>query len=573
MATALHAALDLCRTIRQECSRVLEGPDKASFLINRQQCALLLNKLLETEKTLEAIQDKLPAGDTPSLSFPSYVGTTAQELFSVLKAAKKTIIEDCLCNGRWTESALREGGDLKETFAEILYDLQWYIMVLRSIFLEWTFRDGWTPPGWLLQSVDCDRKLSERDSDSLLRAAKQDQEDLKGLLWDLKGDHACHGDRCTGVHINMQCLATQLLNKLEFQEQFQVWPTLAKKNYHEELCKVNGKKLSKWPLVVLANMQDLHKGLLLGEGAVGRVYEAKWLGESYAMKIPKYPSTEILKQEIAALAGVHHPHIVRLVCCAEDERNSIYIMEHMDKSLSQMLADQLEGSQLPLIRSVDLMLQVGEGMKYLHSMGLVHRDLKTDNILIKCDGCGSESSMLEPAVKPAWIAKISDFSTTKVKMDSTAYANQTMNTGSIMFMAPEMYRVECAEEWPERFHPKKTDVYSFGLICFAVLIGEPTPFPVEELTNPTPTAFKDRVREGKRPELPPYCPSQLSSLIQQCWDANPDERPNFQDICTKLRHIKGLLLTGMIICNSTIAHCSSNAIQYYYHTVIITLMT
>jgi hypothetical protein len=564
MATALHAAFDLCRTIRQECSRVLEGPDKTSFLINRQQCALLFNKLLETEKTLEAIQDKLPAGDTPSLSFPSYVGTAAQELFSVLKAANKTVIEDCLCNGRWMESALREGGDLKETFAEILYDLQWYIVVLRSIFLDWTFRDGWTPPGWLLQSVDCDRKLSERDSDSLLRVAKQDQEDLKSLLWDLKGDHACHGDRCTGVHINMQCLATQLLNKLEFQEQFQVWPTLAKKNYHEELCKVNGKKLSEWPLVVLVNMQDLHKGLLLGEGAVRRVYEAKWLGESYAMKIPKYPSTEILKQEIAALAGVHHPHIVCLVCCADDERNSIYVMEHMDKSLSQMLADQLEGSQLSLIRSVELMLQVGEGMKYLHSMGLVHRDLKTDNILIKCDGCGSESSMLYPAVKPAWIAKISDFSTTKVKMDSTAYANQTMNTGSIMFMAPEMYRVEHAEEWPERFHPKKTDVFSFGLICFAVLIGEPTPFPVEELTNPTPTAFKDRVREGKRPELPPYCPSQLSNLIQQCWDANPDERPNFQDICTKLRHIKGLLLTGIIICNSTIAHWSSYAVQYYY---------
>jgi hypothetical protein len=104
MATALHAALDLCRTIRQECSRVLAN--KTSFLINRQQCALLFNKLLETEKTLEAIQDKLPAGDTPSLSFPSYVGTAAQELFSVLKAANKTIIEDCLCNGRWMESAL-----------------------------------------------------------------------------------------------------------------------------------------------------------------------------------------------------------------------------------------------------------------------------------------------------------------------------------------------------------------------------------------------------------------------------------------------------------------------------------
>jgi serine/threonine protein kinase len=151
--------------------------------------------------------------------------------------------------------------------------------------------------------------------------------------------------------------------------------------------------------------------------------------------------------------------------------------------------------------------------------------------------------MLDREVKPLWIAKISDFGTTKMKMDSTAYANQTTNIGTTMFMAPEMYEVERVDQEPERFHPKKTDVYSFGLICFAVLIGEPTPLLVDELLKPT--VFKDRVRKGKRPQLPHYCPSQLSNLIQQCWDGNPDERPNFQEICTKLRHIKGLLLTGM----------------------------
>jgi serine/threonine protein kinase len=184
-------------------------------------------------------------------------------------------------------------------------------------------------------------------------------------------------------------------------------------------------------------------------------------------------------------------------------------------------------------------------MKHLHSKGLVHRDLKTDNILIKCDGPGSESSMLDPVVKPLWIAKISDFGTTKVKMDSTAYAHQTMNTGTTTFMAPEMYAVQGADQLPERCHPKKADVYSFGLICFAVLTGEPTPFPTEELLNPSVKAFKDRVLTGMRPKLPPDCPSHLSFLIRQCWDGNPDKRPNFEDICTKLRHIKGLLLTGM----------------------------
>jgi serine/threonine protein kinase len=264
------------------------------------------------------------------------------------------------------------------------------------------------------------------------------------------------------------------------------------------------------------------------------------------MKIPKRPYTKALKREIAAVAGVHHPHIMGLVFCAEDATNSVYVMERMDKSLSDMLTEQSSDSQLSqLIGRVSVMLQIAEGMKHLHSKGLVHRDLKTDNILIKCDGPGSESLMPDPVVKPLWIAKISDFGTTKVKMDSTAYANQTTNIGTTMFMAPEMYEVEHADQEPERFHPKKTDVYSFGLICFAVLTGEPTPFPIDELGNPSVKTFKDRVREGKRPQLPHYCPSLLSNLIQQCWDANPDKRPNFQEICTKLRHIKGLLLTGM----------------------------
>ncbi|CAN5961947.1 unnamed protein product, partial [Sphagnum jensenii] len=482
MAFPFSSALHLCKRIRKEYSHISVG-HLCPLAINRQQCMLLFNKVLETENTLKTIQVKL-SQDTTSSGFPN-VGPATQELVHVLRAAHTTIFKDCFCNGRWMESALRQGGDLKETFAEILYDLQWYMMVLRSIFQEWIFQDSWTPPSWLLQQVDCDRNLSERDNDSLLRAAKQDQEDLKGLLWDLKGDHACHGERCTGMDINMQCLASQLLNKMEFEEQFQAWPTQKKKNYHEVLYNF-GIKLTEWPFVVFANLQDLDKGALLGEGAFGRVHEATWLGvgESYAMKIPKHGSIETLKREIAAVTGVHHPHILGLVFCAEDAKNSVYVMERMDKSLSEMLRDQSSDNQLSLIGRVGVMLQVAEGMKYLHSKGLVHRDLKTDNILIKCDGPGSESSMLDLVVKPLWIAKISDFGTTKVKMDSTAYAHQTMNIGSIKFMAPEIYAVQGADQLPdERCHPKKADVYSFGLICFAVLTGEPTPFSTDELLN------------------------------------------------------------------------------------------
>jgi serine/threonine protein kinase len=192
----------------------------------------------------------------------------------------------------------------------------------------------------------------------------------------------------------------------------------------------------------------------------------------------------------------------------------------MNKSLSKML----ENSQLSLIRCVDVMLQIAEGINSLHSMGLVHRDLKPDNILIKCDGCGSESLTSTSMVQePLWIAKVSDFGTTKVKLESTAYANQTLPIGTLMYMAPEAYKLESADEEPERFHPLKTDVYSFVLICYSVLIGKPTPFPFVEMLNPSVRAFKDTMQKGHRPQLlkDSNCPYRLSTLIQHCWDGDP----------------------------------------------------
>ncbi|CAK9875793.1 unnamed protein product [Sphagnum jensenii] len=194
----------------------------------------------------------------------SFNGNSAFFCTSSLPENKRRVLPYFCGALLWMESALRQGGDFKETFAEILYDLQWYMMVLRSISLKWIFQDSWIPPSWLLQQVDCDGNLSERDNDSLLKAAKQDQEDLKLRLGNLKGDHACHGERCTGMDINQQCLASQLLNKMKFEEQFQAWPTQEKKNYHEELYNVNRIKLTEWPFVVLANLQELDKGGLLG---------------------------------------------------------------------------------------------------------------------------------------------------------------------------------------------------------------------------------------------------------------------------------------------------------------------
>jgi hypothetical protein len=531
MAATLSLALGFCKEIQEKYSLILVE-SKNSPLIHRNQCRILSRKLSDTQETLVAVQHKLSDGEFSS-SQSSVVWTPViHGLIHVLKRVHAIFFKDCFCKDKWLEAALRQGGDLKETFVEIVSDLQWYRSVLHSIVFKQVRQDSKD-----LAPVDCNRNLSEIDLEALSTAAKWDQEELRGFLREFNGDPARHGEN--GNYISMQCLATQLLNKLEFQP----WSSTAKEKHDESLHEDSRNKWSEGPLVLLVNMQDVHKGALLGEGSFGSVHETNWLGETYAMKSHKPGLKDCLKAEIKALAGLQHPHVIRLVGCAEEEGKCLYLMERMDKSLSKMLED----CSLSLVQRVDMMLQIAEGVRYLHSKNLVHRDLKPENILVKHDDSGPESLMLAPLVEDFWIAKVSDFDTVKEKMESMAYEGQTMNIGTTMFMAPEMYQLEDSAKWPERFHPMKTDVYSFALICFVVLTSESTPFPFEELRNPSVRDFKDRVRKGKRPKLPADCPVYLSHLIQQCWDGNPVKRPNFDDICTKLRQIKDFLLTGMVI--------------------------
>jgi serine/threonine protein kinase len=532
MAATLSLALGLCKEIQEKYSLILVE-SKNSPLIHKNQCMILDRKLSDTRETLVAVQHKLSHSEFTS-SQSSVVGTPViHGLIHVLKRVHAIFFKDCFCKDKWLEAALRQGGDLKETFVEIVSDLQWYRSVLHSIVFKQVRQDSKD-----LAPVDCNRNLSKIDLEALSTAAKWDQEDLRGFLREFNGDPARHGEN--GNYISMQCLATQLLNKLEFQP----WSSTAKEKHDESLHEDSRNKWSEGPLVLLVNMQDLHKGALLGEGSFGSVHETNWLGETYAMKSHKPGLKECLKAEIKALAGLQHPHVIRLVGCAEEEGRCLYLMERMDKSLSKMLED----CSLSLVQRVDMMLQIAEGVRYLHSNNLAHRDLKPENILVKHDDSGPETLMLAPLVEDFWIAKVSDFGTVKEKMENyMAYEGQTMNIGTTMFMAPEMYQLEDSAKRPERFHPMKTDVYSFALICFVVLTSESTPFPFEELRNPSVRDFKDRVRKGKRPKLPADCPVYLSDLIQQCWDGNQVRRPNFDYICTELRQIKDFLLTGMVI--------------------------
>jgi hypothetical protein len=174
-AHLLQIALDICKGLY---SHILAN-NEASLLINSQKCMLLSQRLLETQETLQTVRHKLEMTGPQSQSTLMDVLLPMQELVHVLLKAQKTVIKDC--------------------------------------------------------SADCDRTLCETEINTLLTAAKKDEEDLQDLLRDLQAAHVCSVWGCGRESTCMQYLASQLLKQLKFQSEFQAWPAKQKKNYHELL--------------------------------------------------------------------------------------------------------------------------------------------------------------------------------------------------------------------------------------------------------------------------------------------------------------------------------------------------
>jgi serine/threonine protein kinase len=193
---------------------------------------------------------------------------------------------------------------------------------------------------------------------------------------------------------------------------------------------------------------------------------------------------------------------------------------------------------LSMTAAVDLMLQVARGLKYLHSKSIVHRDVKSSNILVK-----ALTGVPELEYKEGYLsAKLADFGTSKTKISSIRFSKQSSNIGTTKWMAPEVFSIDSGAVVPGLQLPKypfKADVYSFAIVCYEILTRKP-PFEDEKLV-----VLRQQIRVDRlRPKLPEGCPTRLASLIQRCWKHNPRERPDFPEICRELRYIKGLLLAG-----------------------------
>jgi len=265
----------------------------------------------------------------------------------------------------------------------------------------------------------------------------------------------------------------------------------------------------------------------LGEGASGAVYKCDFLGRRAAAKvlIRKITNRKAVENEINLLSRVRHPNVVRFIGYTYKETRTVIVTELMSKDLRTYLDEKKEASRegqppLSLLLAINIMLQIADGMKHLHESGVVHRDLKSTNVLVNVvddlDGSPLSSSLVQ--------VKLTDFGESKLHLNDSGCS--TPMVGTTKWRAPEVFE---DEENREKY-TKSADVYSFAIIFSEVLTGE-MPFQGMPQTN-----LLQRIRNGERPPLPhvDYCPDYLSRLINKCWATNPRERPQFPEICQML---------------------------------------
>ena len=230
---------------------------------------------------------------------------------------------------------------------------------------------------------------------------------------------------------------------------------------------------------------------------------------------------ERFRQEVLLLARLQHPHIVPILRTGEADALPFFVMPFVE---GESLRARLERTgALPLGEGVRVLRSVAAALSYAHARGVVHRDVKPDNVLLAAGG----------------IATVTDFGVARAldaATRSTAPAAPVTEAGLVVgtpaYMAPEQATAD-----PDADH--RVDIYAFGMLAYEVFTGD-IPFAsrsgvallaAQLVERPTPVT-------SHRADLPP----RIAALVMRCLEKRPEDRPQSADYLTAV--LDALLVPG-----------------------------
>ncbi|KAK4425644.1 Serine/threonine-protein kinase STY13 [Sesamum alatum] len=285
---------------------------------------------------------------------------------------------------------------------------------------------------------------------------------------------------------------------------------------------------------------------LIAQGTYGTVYRGTYNSEDVAVKLLDWGEDGMataaetaqlrasFKQEVAVWHKLDHPNVTRFIGASMGtsqfkipsknpsegytnlpSRACCVVVEFLPGGTLKKFLYKNRKKKLPYKVVIQLALDLSRGLSYLHSKKIVHRDVKAENMLLD-----SQRTL-----------KIADFGVARVEAQNPR--DMTGETGTLGYMAPEVL--------DGKPYNRKCDVYSFGICLWEIYCCD---LPYTDLSFAEVSSAV--VRQNLRPEIPRCCPNSLANIMKKCWDANPEKRPDMDEVVRLLEAIDTSKGGGMI---------------------------
>jgi len=273
----------------------------------------------------------------------------------------------------------------------------------------------------------------------------------------------------------------------------------------------------------------------LGQGGMGVVYRARdtKLDRNVAIKVlpPELVRDPERRrrfvQEARAASAVNHPAIASIYEIEDEGENTFIVMEYVDGSTVRQL---VERGELDLSSAIEIGIQVADGLARAHEAGVVHRDIKSDNIMVTHDG--------HPKILDFGLAKLldkEDGDAGPSRLETVALTQAGMVVGTVSYMSPEQARGLPAD--------KRSDVFSLGIVLYEMATGR-LPFQGQSMLDTMHAIAFDATQPLRtiRADLP----FSLQRVVDRCLRKKPEDRyADLREAVTDLRAVRRELDSGV----------------------------